>query len=191
MHHQRSNAATKSLVGLRHPTTAPELKSFLGLCNVYRRFIQSYTTTAAPLYKLLGGDKPKKLPPLDEAQSRAFDELIQRVTNPPVLALPKANLQFSIDISNPRGWLSEAHRILVAHPYGRGKELFRIGPRMPRGCIRSNNVPSIPLWTAVHNPHRPPRVMLVVRHNGSIPSTNAIPTTPGGIRLRGAIQDGA
>eukprot|EP00171_Calliarthron_tuberculosum_P001622 IDg1622t1 len=40
---------------------------------------------------------PQQFPELDEAQARAYQRLIEAVTDPPVLALPKLGLPFSID----------------------------------------------------------------------------------------------
>eukprot|EP00171_Calliarthron_tuberculosum_P013936 IDg13936t1 len=92
-------AATRCLRDVRQPTTPGELRSFLGLCNVYRRFVRSYTDIAAPLYELLKGPGllPKELPPFSEKQERAYRALIKAVTEPPVLALPKPGLHYSID----------------------------------------------------------------------------------------------
>jgi len=44
-----------------------ELKSFLGMCNVYRRFIKDYAHIARPLTKLTSKKVPHVLPPLDAA----------------------------------------------------------------------------------------------------------------------------
>ncbi len=47
-----AEASIATLKGLRHSRTASVLRSFLGLCNAYRRFIAGCTDTAAPLYCL-------------------------------------------------------------------------------------------------------------------------------------------
>eukprot|EP00171_Calliarthron_tuberculosum_P008749 IDg8749t1 len=46
---------------------------------------------------LKGKPLPKAYPPLDERQERAYRALIKAVTEPPVLALPKPGLPYSID----------------------------------------------------------------------------------------------
>ena len=81
----------------QHPRNHTELRSFLGLCNVYRRFIRNFTHMAAPLYDMLKKGKPTKFDSLSEEAAKAFDALIEKVTNPPVLALPRADLPYSID----------------------------------------------------------------------------------------------
>eukprot|EP00171_Calliarthron_tuberculosum_P023134 IDg23134t1 len=91
-------AATRCLKNVRQPTTPTELRSFLGLCNVYRRFVRSYTDIAAPLYRLLKWTPlPKELEPFSEIEEAAYRTLIKSVTEPPVLALPKPGLPYSID----------------------------------------------------------------------------------------------
>lgn len=83
------------------PTTVTELRSFLGFVNVYRRFIPHFATVAAPLYDLLGGlPKSKKLhhiPAFNSAQLAALNTLVKNVTEPPILALPRAVGRFSVD----------------------------------------------------------------------------------------------
>ena len=90
-------ARTKALLEATHPTNQSELRSFLGCCNVYRRFIRDYTKIAAPLYAKLKKGQPIKLEPFDDESCKAFETLISSLTSPPVLALPRADLPYSID----------------------------------------------------------------------------------------------
>jgi len=55
------------------PGNQTELKRFLGMCNVYRRFIKDYAHIAKPLTKLTSKKLPHVLPPLDAAQLTAFE----------------------------------------------------------------------------------------------------------------------
>ena len=41
------------------PTNITETRSFLGLCNYYRKFIKDYAKIAWPLYKLISGENLK------------------------------------------------------------------------------------------------------------------------------------
>lgn len=87
----------KSLKQAKHPTTQTELRSYLALCNVYRRFVPSYTDIATPLYALLRKGESPKLDSLTDAQASAFFTLLAAVTSPPVLSLPKRDLPYSLD----------------------------------------------------------------------------------------------
>jgi hypothetical protein len=54
---------TAALKDMTHPTTQTDLRSFLGLCNVYRRFVKGFVKIAAPLNILLRkGDTPHLSP---------------------------------------------------------------------------------------------------------------------------------
>ena len=90
-------ARVAALKEAKEPRTQTELRSFLGLCNVYRRFIRNYTKMAKPLYDMLKKGQPSKFAQLTEEASEAFKQLIDVVVNPPVLGLPRADLPYSID----------------------------------------------------------------------------------------------
>ena len=89
-------ANTESLRKAQPPTNRSELRSFLGFCNVYRRFIKDFTRLAGPINKLLKKNSPDQFI-LDEEQLKAFRALIDCVTHPPVLGLPISGLKYSVD----------------------------------------------------------------------------------------------
>ena len=75
------------------PTKVPELRSFLGLVNYYRRFIKGYSAIAAPLTDLLKKNRPWEW--TAECQE-AFDTLKRVVCEEPVLALPDHTKPFEV-----------------------------------------------------------------------------------------------
>ena len=52
-------AKTEVVVSYPVPTSAKEVKQFMGLCNYYRRFVKDYSKIAAPLFKLLSKENAK------------------------------------------------------------------------------------------------------------------------------------
>jgi hypothetical protein len=88
---------TAALQEAKLPKTQTELKSFLGLCNVYRRFVARFAAIAAPLTALLRKDTPFNLPPFTEEQTKAFDTLRAKLLSPPILALPRAEGHYFLD----------------------------------------------------------------------------------------------
>ncbi|KAK3574255.1 hypothetical protein QTP86_004408 [Hemibagrus guttatus] len=78
------------------PATIKELQRFLGFANFYRRFIQSYSSVAAPLTSLLRG-KPKKLSWTDQARA-AFQRLKDCFTMAPILCHPDPDRPFMVEV---------------------------------------------------------------------------------------------
>ncbi|XP_054800138.1 uncharacterized protein LOC129304486 [Prosopis cineraria] len=75
------------------PTKVPELRSFLGLVNYYRRFIKGYSTIAAPLTDLL---KKNKSWQWSQDCQDAFEKLKQMVVQEPVMSLPDYSKPFEV-----------------------------------------------------------------------------------------------
>ncbi|KAK3541748.1 hypothetical protein QTP86_002145, partial [Hemibagrus guttatus] len=80
------------------PATIKELQRFLGFANFYRRFIQSYSSVAAPLTSLLRG-KPKKLSWTDQARV-AFQRFKDCFTTAPILCHPDRLFVVEVDASS-------------------------------------------------------------------------------------------
>ena len=83
----------KNLVGLRHaepPWTKKDRRSFLGMCNVYRRFVKDYAQVTRPLTALTSTKVSDLFPPFSQDQWDAFEELKRRLTSTPILALPRS-----------------------------------------------------------------------------------------------------
>ncbi|GFU74857.1 retrovirus-related Pol polyprotein from transposon 17.6 [Trichonephila clavipes] len=81
------------------PKDQKQIKSFLGCCNFYRRYIKRFAKRALPLTNLLRKDTPFEW--TSETQE-AFKDIKKAILNPPVLALPdqSAELQITTDASS-------------------------------------------------------------------------------------------
>ncbi|XP_031106210.1 uncharacterized protein LOC116010851 [Ipomoea triloba] len=86
-------AKVKAILDWEAPTKVTELRSFLGLVNYYRRFIEGYSKRAAPLTDLL---KKGKTWVWSEDCQKAFDDLKAAVSQEPVLALPNFTKPFEV-----------------------------------------------------------------------------------------------
>jgi transposase InsO family protein len=67
------------------PKNVHDIRSFVGLCQFYRRYIKSFSQIAAPLTQLLRNDVPFVW---GDAQQKAFDTLKTSLTTSPILAYP-------------------------------------------------------------------------------------------------------
>ena len=113
--------ATMALRGARHPTTQTELRAFLGLCNVYRRFVANFAKLAGPLNALLRKGQPVELTNFSDEESGAFQALIDAVSAPPILALPKPGLAYSVDTDASNSQIGAA--LFQTHPDGERKPI--------------------------------------------------------------------
>ncbi|KAL5583589.1 hypothetical protein UlMin_016031 [Ulmus minor] len=75
------------------PTSVTEIRSFLGLAGYYRRFVEGFSSLAAPLTALT--EKDKKFEWTDKCE-RSFQELKQRLTSAPILVLPSEDEEFAV-----------------------------------------------------------------------------------------------
>ena len=77
------------------PKCIKQLRSFLGLTNYYRKFIENYTKYSKNLEKLCGSNQ-KKLVWTDECEI-AFQSLKNSLISTPILAYPDFSKQFILD----------------------------------------------------------------------------------------------
>ena len=73
------------------PTSAADLKSFLGLARYYRRFVPAFSKIAAPLFQAQAKDTKFQWTP--DCQL-AFQTLKDRLTAAPILGHPKFDVEF-------------------------------------------------------------------------------------------------
>src|ERR1043165_1249582 len=76
------------------PLCLRDVRSFVGLCSYYRKFIPRFATVAKPLHALTRKGQPFKW---SEDCERAFNELKRLLTIAPILALPNDNDQYVLD----------------------------------------------------------------------------------------------
>lgn len=93
---QVAKATTKAIREARLPRNT-ELRSFLELCNFYRRFVPGLAKIVAPLNEMLKKGTPSVFEDLTDEQYEAYQELKDRLVSPPVLALPEANYSYFLD----------------------------------------------------------------------------------------------
>lgn len=85
-----------SILNFPTPSSAKEVKAFVGMCSWYRRFIRNFSSIAAPLNKLTS--RGKDAPPFvwsQEAET-AFCTLKNALITAPVLAVPDYSKPFTV-----------------------------------------------------------------------------------------------
>jgi len=84
--------------GLGCPETQTQMKSFLGMCGVYRRFVAVFAKIAKPLTALTSTKPPKRLRLPREKESEAFEDLRGRLLAAPILALSRREGHYIVDV---------------------------------------------------------------------------------------------
>ena len=86
-------AKTNAVTNWNRPSNASEIRSFLGLAGYYHQFVEGFSKIAGPLTALTR--KETKFEWKDKHE-RAFQELKERLTSAPMLAIPKSGERFVI-----------------------------------------------------------------------------------------------
>jgi hypothetical protein len=81
----------EAITKIAEPTTVTEVRSFLGLCSYYRKFVKGFAKIARPLNNLIKLDTPFIW---TEEQQEAFEKLKEILTQTPILAHPNFEKDF-------------------------------------------------------------------------------------------------
>ena len=92
------DAHTRALREAHFPTTHTQLRSFVGMCNVFRQFLPNLTLMAAPLTNFMGSTDPVLMPSATPLQQQALDRLKEALKTRPVLALPRRGRKYVLDV---------------------------------------------------------------------------------------------
>jgi reverse transcriptase-like protein len=93
------------------PKSYRDIQVFIGFCNFYRRFIYAFSRITKPIQNLLRGMKNGRKPGLiggnwQEAQQKAFEDLIDRFTTAPILRHYDPNLPMRVETDSSRAALA-------------------------------------------------------------------------------------
>ncbi|XP_037789320.1 uncharacterized protein LOC119584727 [Penaeus monodon] len=102
----------KAINSLPLPTTKKQLRSFLGTTGYYRKFIQNYASTAAPLSDLLRKNSSNKLN-WNQQQIESFKSLKQALMSNPMPATPGVGAVLLQETNNCKMPIAYASRKLL------------------------------------------------------------------------------
>lgn len=88
----------EAVKGFPTPKNVHEVRQFIGLCSYFRKFIKGFSSIALPLTTLTKKDRTFAW---ESSQQKAFDELKEKLTTRPVLAIydPQAETELHTDAS--------------------------------------------------------------------------------------------
>jgi len=76
------------------PKNVIDVRSFHGLASFYRRFVKDFSTIASPLNDVVKKNLEFKW---ESQQEKPFNTLKEKLTNAPILALPKFSKSFELE----------------------------------------------------------------------------------------------
>ena len=88
-----SLSKVKAILDWPTPETVTDIRSFLGLCSFYRKFIRWFSEIAAPLTDLTKKNKPWVW---GDQEEKAFNGLKRAMVTAPVLQLPDFEREFTV-----------------------------------------------------------------------------------------------
>ena len=91
---QMEQEKIKAVKEWKMPMKVKDVESFLGFANFYQCFIQNFSHTTKPLNELKGKKEWKS----EEEHQRAFEELKEKITSQLVLALPRREGKFRVEM---------------------------------------------------------------------------------------------
>ena len=87
----------KSIELAKPPGNQTEIESFLGMCNVYRRYVPNFARIASPLNAKTSKKQPYHIGTLSNEEFESFRELKRLLMNPPILGLPRLGYKYTLD----------------------------------------------------------------------------------------------
>ncbi len=124
----RNGIEPQAIQSIKTPTNISELRSFLGVCNYSRQFIENYADIARPLTSLL-----KKVEPFvwTETQDTAMGQLKQHLCSAPCLPIQTQE--------NNSIWSLDSPIIASAQAYTSSMTKTNEWSRMPAKCCFPQN----------------------------------------------------
>ena len=92
---QTDPAKLEAIMTYQKPKCIKGLRSFLGICNYYRRFIRGYAVKSRALEELCGRNNKKLI--WTDTCNVAFSEMKEALVKSPVLGYPDVNKDFILD----------------------------------------------------------------------------------------------
>uniref|UniRef100_A0A914EPM1 RNA-directed DNA polymerase n=1 Tax=Acrobeloides nanus TaxID=290746 RepID=A0A914EPM1_9BILA len=93
--------SVRKVLELEPPKTLKQLRSFLGMCSYWRRYIRNFAGIMSPLYELTKKNDEDPNTKIEKKWSpehqKAFEEIKKKLTTAPVLAAPKFRKPFVIE----------------------------------------------------------------------------------------------
>ena len=92
-----AEAAADAFKTFKFPRTLAQVMSFLGACNVYRRFVKGFAKLARPFTDMTRKDADPDYDNRTAVHVHAFEDLKSRMIAPPILELLRYGRPYMID----------------------------------------------------------------------------------------------